>query len=473
MNTPPAPAADSPVISRNPADPSDILIELYGCGPETATRAVRRAARAQSEWLAAGAAARSAALRRAGDAVEIASEELAGLLVREVGKPLAEARGELARTAAIWRYYAQLPYDATGAVHEPASGPGLLLTRRRPHGVAGLITPWNFPLAIPSWKAAPALAAGNAVVLKPAPEATACALRLAEILKEVLPADVLQVVPGGAEAGAALIGLADVVSFTGSTAVGAVVARAAAARGIPAQAEMGGHNAAVVLPDANIGKAAADIAAAIAGYAGQKCTATRRVIAVGSALPKLREALAEALRELPARDPHAAAAVCGPVISKAARDRVVRARDSALSTGARALAGGGRRGSGAAAGWYVDPVLLENVPAAHELHRREIFGPIAVLSGAADFDEAVQAANSGHYGLVASLHTGDLAKALSAVDRLTAGMLRVNAPTTGVDFHLPFGGEKDSSYGMREQGHAAMDFYTSSRTVSLLPAASA
>jgi aldehyde dehydrogenase (NAD+) len=197
------------------------------------------------------------------------------------------------------------------------------------------------------------------------------------------------------------------------------------------------------------------------------------VIAVDSALPKLREALAEALRELPARDPHAATAVCGPVISKAARDRVIRARDSGLAAGARVLAGGSRRDSGAAAGWYVDPALLENVPSGHELHRREDFGPIAVLSGAADFDEAVQAANSSHYGLVTSLHTGDLEKALSAVDRLTTGMLRVNAPTTGVDFHLPFGGEKDSSYGMREQGHVAMDFYTSSRTVSLLPAASA
>ncbi|MCX2968597.1 MULTISPECIES: aldehyde dehydrogenase family protein [Streptomyces] len=473
MNTPPTPAADNSVISRNPADPGDILVALHGCGPDTANRAVRRAARAQSEWLAGGATARSAALRRAGDAVESASEELAGLLVREVGKPLAEARGEVARTVAIWRYYAQLPYDATGSVHEPASGPGLLLTRRRPHGVAGLITPWNFPMAIPSWKAAPALAAGNTVVLKPAPEATACALRLAEIIKEVLPADVLHVIPGGAEVGAALTGLADVVSFTGSTAVGAAVARAAATRGVPAQAEMGGHNAAVVLPDANMGKAAADIAAAIAGYAGQKCTATRRVIAVGSALPRLREALAEALRELPARDPRAADAVCGPVISEVAKDRVLRARDSALSTGARALAGGERRGPGTAAGWYVDPVLLEDVPAGHELHDREVFGPIAVLSGAVDFDEAVQAANSGHYGLVASLHTGDLQRALSAVDRLATGMLRVNAPTTGVDFHLPFGGEKGSSYGMREQGHAAMDFYTSSRTVSLLPAASA
>ncbi|GGV43181.1 putative aldehyde dehydrogenase [Streptomyces griseoflavus] len=472
MNIHPGPMADSVVISRNPADPGDVLVELYGCSPDTAARAVQRAARAQAAWLAAGAAARSAALHRAGDALEAAYEELAGLLVREVGKPLTEAREELTRAVAIWRYYAQLPQDVPGAVHEPTFGPGLLLTRRRPHGVAGLITPWQFPLAAPSWKAAPALAAGNTVVLKPAPEATACALRLAEILGRALPADVLQLAPGGVEVGATLAGLADVVSFTGSRAVGTAVVRAAASRGVPVQADMSGYNTAVVLPDADVVRAAADIAVAIAGYAGQKRTATKRVIAVDSVLPKLREALRQALRALPARDPNATDSVCGPVISEMARDRVVHVTDSALALGADLLAGNARGGRREAPGWYVDPTLLENVPGHHDLNRREIHGPVAVLSGASDFDEAIRVAGSGRRGVVSSLHTSDLEKALSTVDRLNTAMMRVNAPTTGTEFLLPFEREKDPCR-VREKERATTDFYTSTRTVFLLPTASA
>ncbi|MFF1279037.1 aldehyde dehydrogenase family protein [Streptomyces marokkonensis] len=472
MNISPGLVADSVVISHNPSDPGDVLIELYGCSPETVTRAVQRAARAQTAWLAVGAAARSAALHRVGDALEAAHEELTGLLVREVGKPLMEAREELTRAVAIWRYYAQLPQDAPRAVHEPTSGPGLLLTRRRPRGVAGLITSWQFPLAAPSWKAAPALAAGNTVVVKPAPEATACALRLAEILKGVLPPDVLQVAPGGPEIGATLVSLADVVSFAGSPAVGTAVVCAAASRGVPVQTEMSGHSAAVVLPDANVTRAATDIAAAIAGYAGQKHTTTKRVIAVESVLPKLREALRQAFHTLSARDPNRADAVCGPVISKAARDRVIHARDSALASGAHVLAGAPRGGWKQTPGWYIDPILLENVPGDHALNHAGICGPVAVLSRAASFDEAIRAANSGRWGVVSSLHTSDLETALSAVDRLNTEMVRVNAPTTGVEFLLPFEREKEPGR-VREKDRATMEFYTSTRTVSLLPTTSA
>lgn len=465
-------AQDSPevVISANPADPGDHPAEVPAVGPEAVGRAVASARTAQADWLTAGAAARAAALGAVADALAAASGTLAALIVREVGKPATEARAEVSRTVAIWRYYAQLAYDPSGAVHEPAAGGGLLLTRRRPHGVAGLITPWNFPLAIPSWKAAPALAAGNAVLLKPAPEATACALLLAELVADALPAGVFTVLPGGAREGAALATEADVVSFTGSDAAGRAVVRAATAWGIPVQAEMGGLNAAVVLPDADIARAAADIAAATAGYAGQKCTATSRVIAVGAALDPLREALAAALAALPAADPADPATVCGPLISSSARARVTAVRDSALAAGARALTGGRRAAVGAGPGWYLDPVLLEGVPAGHPLLAEEVFGPIAVLLPAADLTEAVAAACGVRQGLVTSVHTRDLDHALYAAERLDTGMVRINAPSTGVDFHLPFGGEKSSSHGPREQGRQAMDFYTSTRTVSLLPA---
>ncbi|MEU5533921.1 aldehyde dehydrogenase family protein [Streptomyces sp. NPDC020362] len=453
------------VISRNPADPSDVLVHIPAPGAAGAIDAGDRARAAQPDWLTGGAAARSSALTAIAGAIEAAAEELSALAVREVGKPLTEARSEVARTAAIWRYYAQAPFEPTGAVHETAGGPGLLLTRRRPHGVAALITPWNFPYAIPSWKAAPALAAGNSVVLKPAPEATACAQRLAGILDGALPAGVFTVIPGGAVEGEAVVSAADVVSFTGSTAVGHAVVGAATAWGVPVQAEMGGLNAAIVLPDADIGRAAAHIASAIAGYAGQKCTATSRVIAVGAALDPLREALTEALRALRVGDPADPATVCGPLISERARDQVEKA-----SHGLSVLAGGAAARTAGPDGWYTAPTLVEKVPSDHRLLREEVFGPIAALLPADDLAHAVRITNSSSYGLVTSVHTADLDVALHGLDHLGTGMIRVNGPSTGVDFHLPFGGTKASSHGPREQGRAALDFYTTSRTYTLAPA---
>ncbi|MYW00245.1 aldehyde dehydrogenase family protein [Streptomyces sp. SID3343] len=454
------------VTSHNPADPADLVLARPAFEVAGTVRAVESARARCADWIALGAAARSVLLTRVAEAIEAHAAELVDLVVREVGKPLAEARGEVTRTCAIWRYYAQAPYAPTGAVHETAAGEGLLLTRRRPHGVAALITPWNFPLAIPTWKAAPALAVGNTVVLKPAPEATACALRLVELAQ--LPEGVFSVVPGGVEEGRALVDVADVVSFTGSTTVGRAVIAAATARGVPVQAEMGGLNAAIVLPDADIEQAAADLSAAIAGYAGQKCTATSRVIAVGAAYEPLRDALVKALDGIRPADPSAAATVCGPLISSAARDRVVRAIDSARATGATVVAGGTVPQR---AGWFLEPTLLTDVADEHPLHTEEFFGPIAVLLRAVDIDEAIALANATPHTLAVSLHTRDLDAALTAADRLDAGMIRVNAPSSGVDFHVPFGGTKAASHGAREQGTAALDFFTATRTVSLLPSA--
>ncbi|MFI5531031.1 aldehyde dehydrogenase family protein [Kitasatospora sp. NPDC051853] len=451
------------ITSYNPADPSDLVVEVESPGAAGVAAAIERARAAQTGWRALGAAGRSAALTKAAAAIEAHADELTELIVREVGKPAVEARGEVGRTVAIWRYYAQAPFAPAGEVHEPAAGEGLLLTRRRPYGVAGLVTPWNFPLAIPTWKAAPALAVGNAVVLKPAPEATACALRLAELAG--LPEGVLTIVPGGAEEGAALVAGADVISFTGSTGVGRAVVAAATGRGVPVQAEMGGLNAAIVLPDADIAQAAAHLAAAIAGYAGQKCTATSRVIAVGDAYEPLAEALAKALTGIAA--PGALTDVCGPVINEPALERLTTAIDSAVEAGATALAGGRRIDRD---GWFIEPTLLEQVPAEHPLRTEEFFGPVAVLLPAADLDEAIAVANDTAQSLSTSVHSRDLDTALAAADRLDAGMVRVNAPSSGVDFHLPFSGAKGAGYGAREQGQAVLDFFTAQRTVTLLPA---
>ncbi|MEU0519129.1 aldehyde dehydrogenase family protein [Streptosporangium sp. NPDC006007] len=451
----------NPIESRSPHDPADLVASSPAAGRSGVDAAVASARTAQRDWAARNAAVRAAALARAADAVEGAAGELAALVVREVGKPVAEARGEVARSVSILRYYAQQVFDPVGAVHEP-SGAGLLFTRRRPLGVAGLITPWNFPLAIPLWKAAPALAFGNAVVLKPAPQALACALRLAELLD----LDAFRVVAGDAEEGAALVEAADVVSFTGSAAVGGLVRAAAVRRGVPVQAEMGGQNPAIVLPDADLEVAAAQIAAAAMGFAGQKCTATKRIIAVGNG-DDVRQAVLAAVARLGFGDPSDPAVAVGPLIDKAARDRVVAAASGAVASGGRILTGG--RSADGLGGWYAEPTLVDRLPADHPLACEEVFGPICVVQDAASADEAVALANGVRYGLASAVYTRDLDRALDISARLDTGLVKVNAPTSGVDFYLPFGGEKDSSYGGREQGKAAQDFYTSTHTVTISP----
>jgi acyl-CoA reductase-like NAD-dependent aldehyde dehydrogenase len=451
--------------SRSPQRPDDLLVEVEQTSPDGVAAAVGRARDAGRGWAAAPALERAAALHAAAEALAAAQGEVTDLMVREVGKPVSEAAAEAARGVGILRYYAQQVLDPDGETYPGPSPAALLLSRRRPRGVAGLITPWNFPVAIPLWKAAPALAFGNGVVLKPASEATALALRLAELLAPHLPEGLFQVVPGGAATGTALIGQADCVSFTGSVEVGRQVAMAATERGIPCQAEMGGLNASIVLPDADPARAAATIAAAAMGYAGQKCTATSRAIVVGDPAP-FTEALVAAVEGLAVGDPAEQGTVVGPVINEQAREEVLKAAEEAAAAGGRTLTGG-RAGDGA--GWFVAPTLVDRLPAGARLAQEEVFGPIAVVLPAADEDEAVAVANGVRYGLVGAVFTRDLDRALSVAARLDTGLVRVNAPTSGVDFHSPFGGEKDSSFGPREQGKAAREFYTSTRTITILP----
>jgi alpha-ketoglutaric semialdehyde dehydrogenase len=450
------------ITSTSPQSPEDIVVSVEAAEPGAVRLAADAARKAQADWIDAGAAGRASALGQAADAVQAAAVELAALAVREVGKPLAEARGEIARSVSILRYYAQQPFEALGDTHHP-SGAGLLFTTRRPRGLAGLITPWNFPFAIPLWKSAPALAYGNAVLLKPAEPATACALRLAELITPFLPTGLLSVVPGGAGTGEAVVEEADVVSFTGSTAVGRTIVAAAARRGIAVQAEMGGQNPAIVLPDADLAAAARSIAAAVAGYAGQKCTATKRVIVVGDPAP-FTEAFVDAVRALVVGDPAGEDVAVGPVIDAAARDRVLAAAASVEAAGGRLLTGGTKVGEG---GWFVAPTVADGLAEDHLLETEEVFGPICSLSSAGTLDEAIGRANAVPHGLVAALYTRDLGAALDAVHRLAAGMIKVNAPTTGVDFYLPFGGVKASGYGTKEQGKAAVEIFTTVHTITI------
>jgi acyl-CoA reductase-like NAD-dependent aldehyde dehydrogenase len=286
-----------------------------------------------------------------------------------------------------------------------------------------------------------------------------------ELLAPALADGLFQVVPGGAETGQAMLEGVDCVSFTGSVAVGRRVAVAAAERGIPGQAEMGGLNASIVLPDADLERAAATIAGAAMGYAGQKCTATSRAIVVGDPAP-FTEALVAAVRKLPVGDPAEEATVVGPVITEQARRRVVEAAEEAAAAGGRLLSGGT---AGDGDGWFVAPTLVDGLAPDARLAQEEVFGPIAVVLGVADPDRAVAVANGVRYGLVGSVFTRDLDRALQLAARLDTGLVRVNAPTSGVDYLAPFGGEKDSSYGPREQGKAAREFYTSIRTITILP----
>ena len=456
-------AVDDRVLSVSPQAPDDVLADLAAATPADVERAAARAGEAQRGWWSGGAAARSAALTALADAVVARSGEATDLVVREVGKPRTEATGEVARAVAILRYYAQQCFDPAGQLYPPSLG-GRLWTERRPRGIASLVTPWNFPLAIPLWKAAPALATGNAVLLKPSPDATACALLLAELAEGVLPDGLLHVLAGGGETGRAVVAQGDVVSFTGSVEVGRRVL-AAVADGRAVQAEMGGQNAAVVLPDADVATAAAHLANAAMGYAGQKCTATRRVVVVGDPTA-MTEALAAAVGGLATGDPSDTATVVGPVISEGARGKVVDAAAEARSAGGRVVAGGTAPDD---KGWYVLPTVVDGLAADHRLATTETFGPLVTVHPVATVAEAVALANAVPYGLVASVHGRDLESVLRVVDGLETGLVKVNAPTTGVDFYAPFGGEKASSGGPREQGKAALDFYSSTRTVTLAP----
>lgn len=456
------------IESRSPQDQSDVVVSAPAADREAVAAAFTRAREAQKEWRR-NAVVRADALAAAAAAVDAAKDQIVDLMVREVGKPLTESVMEHGRAVRILRYQAQAALDPDGdtlPAAPPADPRTLLLARRRPRGVAGLITPWNFPFAIPLWKAAPALAYGNAVVLKPSSDALASALLLAEILGAHLPEGIFNVVAGGGETGQAVIEQADVISFTGSTNVGLQVAQAATARGIPAQAEMGGLNASIVLPDANVETAAKIIAGAAMGYAGQKCTATGRVIVLGDPA-EFTDALAAAVDALPLGDPKDASTVVGPVINPPAREELVGAAGAAPGDGGRVVTGGQALDG---PGLFFSPTVVDGQEPTAKLAQEEVFGPIVTVLRASSAEQAVEISNGVAYGLVTSVFTSDLDNALTVVEGLETGMIRVNMPTSGVDFHAPFGGEKQSSFGPREQGKAARDHYTTTHTITIGPA---
>ncbi len=468
------------VKSTNPFDPSDVVAEVEVSSPAAVDAAVDVAAEAQGSW-AADAMLRSRSLTALGESIAARRDEFAELMIREVGKPVAEAEAEVERALAILRFYSQVALDPDGETF-PGSTPGArVVVRREPLGVVFAICPWNFPLAIPLWKSAPALAYGNSVLIKPAGPAIATAALLQDCAAEALPDGVLGglVIPGS-RAGELLDDeRIAAVTFTGSTGTGISVAERMARRAAPAQAEMGGQNPAIVLEDADLDAAAAVIVGGAMGYAGQKCTATRRVVAVAGVADQLEQKLAELLVQLEVGDPRRTGVTVGPLISAAAAEEFDDAVSAALAAGAtetaRATLGGGgsdngRHGGPSATGHFVSPALLRQDGATATVNQEETFGPLLTFLRVEDEAAAVAAANATRFGLVGAVHGRDLGRAAAVASKLDCGLRRINAPTPGVDFYAPFGGEGQSSFGPREQGRAAREFFTSSTTTTILPA---
>ncbi|QKV90770.1 aldehyde dehydrogenase family protein [Streptomyces sp. NA02950] len=452
---------------RNPADPTDLVAVAPSSGGDEADAAVSAAADAQPAWAALPAPARGAVLMDAAEILRGRHETVARDLVREEGKTLAEARGEVRRAIDVLRYFGSAGWHSDGRTL-PSSQPDTLVhTRREPLGVVGVITPWNFPVAIPAWKTAPALISGNAVVLKPAEITPVSAHHLSEaLLAAGLPPGVLNVVHGrGSVVGESLTADPRVaaVSFTGSTSVGLRIERALHERRGRVQVEMGGKNALVVLDDADVAKAARIASAGGFALTGQACTASSRVICTPAVHDALVDALIGEARRYRPGNGLAEGTLMGPVVSEQQLASDLDAIRTARAEGATVAAGGE-----SAQGLMLDPAILTNVGRGDTVARDEIFGPVLAVLPAADLDEAIDLVNDSRYGLAAGICTRDLAAAQHFAHHARAGVIKVNRPTTGLDLNVPFGGVKDSSTNTyREQGATAVDFYTWSKSVYL------
>jgi alpha-ketoglutaric semialdehyde dehydrogenase len=455
---------------HNPADPSDELGAFPDSGRVDVGAAAEAARSAFADWSARRGGERATVLAAAAELALERADELARDMTRETGKPLREARAEAARVATTLRYFAADQWLPTGEVYGQSMTAGHVRTLRRPLGVVGLITPWNFPLAIPTWKLAPALVAGNTVVLKPSEEAPVSAIHLARCLVDAgLPPGVLNVVIGrGAEAGAELVTRPEVqaISFTGSAQVGRIVRDEATALGKRVQLELGGQNPLVVMADADLDRA---VEAAYAGAflaAGQKCTATRRIFVQRDVYEEFREGLLERIDRAVVGDPTDPRTEVGPLINRRQHDAVLHAIEQGRREGGEVLTGTERRDD---EGYYVSPTLFERVDDAAQLARTEVFGPVASLFSFATLEEALARANDVEYGLSAAVFTSALATAQRFVAAAQAGVIHVNSPTTGAEVFVPFGGVKASGWGPHEQGRASLEFYTDVATVYLDP----
>lgn len=453
----------------NPSNLTEQVGKIYYSGASDVKQAEQAAREAVASWAGLPASKRGEYLARMASVIQEQLDQLAYIASSEMGKPIQEMKGEVMRGIDILRYYAAEGVRAVGNVIPSTQATVLQYTKRVPLGVVAIITPWNFPVAIPIWKMAPALICGNTVIWKPAEIASLTAALLAKLFEQSgLPKGVVNLVIGkGSKIGKVLIENCDInaMSFTGSTSTGQKLAAQCAGRNIKFQTEMGGKNAAVVLKDANVEKAVSAIVSGAFRSAGQKCTATSRIIVEREILSIFYDELKRAMANIklgPAWEP---SVFLGPVASKDQYETVMKYREMARSE-AEIVTESTVRVSNLE-GYYIHPLVVTGVESKHALVQEEVFGPLAVVLEANDFDHAVELCNQTIFGLSASIFTQDLSKGMHFLDLADAGMVRVNQETAGVEYQSPFGGMKLSSSHSREQGQAALDFYSMTKTCAI------
>jgi aldehyde dehydrogenase (NAD+) len=454
----------------NPADTRDVVSQLQDSDARDVDAAVAAASNAFPAWAATPAPVRGKILLKAAQLLEGQLAAVADLLSREEGKTLPEAKGEVTRAVRILEYFGGEGSRLSGQTI-PSERPRVFMyTIRQPLGVVGLIAPWNFPIAIPTWKMAPALVSGNTIVFKPASQAPQTAVELVKILNQAgIPKGVLNLVTGsGSGVGTPLVAHPAVkaISFTGSDAVGRTIARVGAERLARVQLEMGGKNPTIVLADADLDVAVDCVLNAAFFSTGQRCTATSRAIVERPIVDAFLERLVARTDTLKIGDPRAPGIELGPAIDEKQLETTMRYLDIGREEGATLVHGGERLSSGPHAhGWFSRPAIMRGVRSTSRLGQEEVFGPLLGVIEADDFAQAVTLANDVRFGLSASIVTRNISRALEYVERAEAGMIMVNLPSAGVEYQIPFGGMKDSSSGWREQGPAAVQFFTESKTV--------
>lgn len=458
--------ADAEAKSLNPANPSHTVARYQKANEKNIDQALSAAQAAQEQWAQLGLIKRGLFLRKVAELMQDQRTKLAELMTIEQGKILADAQIEVDGTIETIRYHAESARFMYGRTYVSSVADERIETIRQPLGIVAIITPWNFPVQIPAWKIAPALLWGNTVVWKPASDVPALSFAFAKLFHDAgIPAGVFNMVLAAGATASHLINSPKIsgVSFTGSTKVGNQIIQACALKGVKIQLELGGNNAAIVMPDVDLDHAAAQLVIGAMSGSGQKCTATRRIITVGNCHEKFVTALAKKVSELVVGDGMNTNSQIGPVVSQSAQEEIMNAVTESVSQGGKIVA---QAKLPTGDGFYVAPTVIEGKMSLRTC-REEVFGPVTTVMNAATLNEAIEIANDTEFGLTASIFSASHADIATATSKLQAGLVKVNAPNTGSELHVPFGGLKGSTFpGPREQNaDSVSDFFTTTKSI--------